>query len=50
MMLQLAQYRCKPFARWKIETAVMLEKGKGDLKIDQLCIICLYKANYNIFL
>jgi hypothetical protein len=29
---------------------VMLEKDKGDPKIDRLCIICLYKADYNIFL
>jgi hypothetical protein len=28
----------------------MLEKDKGDPKIDRLCIICLYEANYNIFL
>jgi hypothetical protein len=50
MMLQIAQYWCKPFSRWKTETEVMLEKDKGDPKIDQLRIICLYKADYNIFL
>jgi hypothetical protein len=49
-MLQLAQYRCKPFNWWKTETEVMLEKDKGNPKIDRLCIICLYKADYNIFL
>jgi hypothetical protein len=49
-MLQVAQYQCKPFTRWKIETEVMLEKDKGDPKIDQLQIIWLYKADYNIFL
>jgi hypothetical protein len=46
-MLQIAQHRCKPFARWKIETEVMLEK---DPRIDCLQIICLYKADYNMFL
>jgi hypothetical protein len=25
-MLQVAQFWCKPFTRWKIETEVMLEK------------------------
>jgi hypothetical protein len=49
-MLQVTQYHCKPFTRWKIETEVMLEKDKGDPKINQLQIICLYKADYNIFL
>jgi hypothetical protein len=49
-MLQIAQLRCKPFTRWKVETEVMLEKGKGDPKIDHLQIICLYEADYNIFL
>jgi ABC-type multidrug transport system fused ATPase/permease subunit len=29
---------------------VMLEKDKGDPKIDRLGIICLYEADYNIFL
>jgi hypothetical protein len=48
-MLQV-QYCCKPITRWKIETEVMLEKDKGDPKIDQLRIICLYEADYNIFL
>jgi hypothetical protein len=28
----------------------MLEKDKGDPKINKLQIICLYKADYNIFL
>jgi hypothetical protein len=49
-MLQVAQYCCKPFTRWKIETEIMLEKDKGDPKIDRLHIICLYEADYNIFL
>jgi hypothetical protein len=35
-MLQIAQYWCKPFSRWKTETEVMLEKDKGDPKIDRL--------------
>jgi hypothetical protein len=47
-MLQIAQHRYNPFARWKTETEVMLEKDKGDPKIDQLQIICLYEADYNI--
>jgi hypothetical protein len=33
-VLQISQYQCKPFTRWKIETEVMLEKDKGDLKIN----------------
>jgi hypothetical protein len=49
-MLKVTQCWCKPFTRWKIETKVMLEKDKGDLKIDWLWIICLYNADYNIFL
>jgi hypothetical protein len=49
-MLQVAQLQCKPFARWKIKTKVMLEKDKGGPKIDRLCIIRLYEADYNIFL
>jgi hypothetical protein len=49
-MLQIAQYWCKPFTRCKIETEVMLEEDKGDLKIDCLGTICLYEANDNIFL
>jgi hypothetical protein len=49
-MLRIAQYRCKPYKRWKTETEVMLEKDKGDPKIDRLRIICLYEADYNIFL
>jgi hypothetical protein len=40
-MLQIAQYQCKPFNRWKIETEVMLEKDKGDLKIDCLHYLSL---------
>jgi hypothetical protein len=38
------------FARWKIETEVMLKKDKGDPKINRQRIFCLYKANCNIFL
>jgi hypothetical protein len=49
-MLQLAQQQCKPFEWWKTETEVMLEKDKGDPKINQLCIVCLYEADYNLFL
>jgi hypothetical protein len=49
-MLQIAQHHCKPYDRWKTETEVMLEKDKGDPKIDRLRIICLYEADYNIFL
>jgi hypothetical protein len=49
-MLQLAQQQCQPFEQWKTETEVMLEKDKGDPKIDQLHIICLYEADYNLFL
>jgi hypothetical protein len=41
MMLQLAQQCCKPFEQWKTETEEMLEKDKGDPKINWLCIICL---------
>jgi hypothetical protein len=49
-MLQIAQHCCKPYNQWKTETEVMLEKDKGDPKINRLHIICLYKADYNIFL
>jgi hypothetical protein len=48
-MLQVTQLWCKPFTRWKVETEEMLEKDKGDPKIDHLWIICLYEADYNIF-
>jgi hypothetical protein len=49
-MLQIAQYCCKPYKWWKTEMEVMLKKDKGDPRINQLCIICLYEADYNIFL
>jgi hypothetical protein len=49
-VLLIAQYRRKPFERWKKETEVMLEKDVGDPKIDRLRIICLYEADYNLFL
>jgi hypothetical protein len=49
-MLKIAQYRRKPFERWKKETEVMLEKDPGDPKIDRLRIICLYEADYNLYL
>jgi hypothetical protein len=49
-MLQIAQYCCKPYKQWKTETEVMIEKDKGDPRVERLRIICLYKADYNIFL
>jgi hypothetical protein len=49
-MLKIAQYRRRPYARWKKETEVMLEKDPGDPKIDRLRIICLYEADYNLYL
>jgi hypothetical protein len=49
-MLQIAQHCCRPYNWWKTEMEVMLEKDKGDPKIDRLHIICLYEADYNIFL
>jgi hypothetical protein len=49
-MLQIAQYRRRPYNRWKKETEVMLEKDPGDPKIDRLRIICLYEADYNLYL
>jgi hypothetical protein len=33
IMLQVAQLQCKPYARWEVETEVMLEKYTGDPKI-----------------
>jgi hypothetical protein len=49
-MLKIAQYRQRPYKRWKKETEVMLEKDPGNPKIDRLCIICLYEADYNLYL
>jgi murein tripeptide amidase MpaA len=49
-MLKIAQYRRRPYERWKKETEVMLEKDPGDPKIDRLRIICLYEADYNLYL
>jgi hypothetical protein len=49
-MLVIAQYCQKHYERWKKETEVMLEKDAGDPKIDRLHIICLYEADYNLFL
>lgn len=50
MMINIAQMRRKPFQRWKKEVEIMLEKDVGDPKINRLRIICLYEADYNIFL
>jgi hypothetical protein len=47
-MLKMAQLRRRPYERWKKETKVMLEKDPGDPRIDQLRIICLYEADYNL--
>jgi Reverse transcriptase (RNA-dependent DNA polymerase) len=49
-MLVIAQHRGQPYERWKTEVEIMLEKEPGDPKIDRLCIICLYEADYNLFL
>ena len=49
-MLQIAQAREEPYERWTHETEVMLEKDPGDPKLDRLRIICLYEADYNLFL
>ena len=49
-MLRIAQAREVPYERWTHETEVMLEKDPGDPKLDRLQIICLYEADYNLFL
>jgi hypothetical protein len=49
-MLVIAQYRGRPYERWKSEVEIMLEKEPGNPKIERLRIICLYKADYNLFL
>jgi AraC-like DNA-binding protein len=49
-MLTIAQHRGLPYKRWKTEVEAMLEKDPGEPNIDRLRIICLYEADYNLFL
>lgn len=49
-MLQIAQCRGRPYNRWKKEVEVMIKRDPGEPKIDRLRIICLYKADYNLYL
>jgi len=50
MMMDLAVTHTHTYDRWKTIWTLLLEKDIGDPKIDRLCMIHLYKANYNLFL
>jgi exonuclease III len=49
-MLRLAVLRACPFERWCADLEVMLEKDPGKPYLHRLRIICLYEADYNLYL
>jgi len=50
MMMDLAITHTHTYNHWKTIWTLLLEKDAGDPKIDCLCTINLYKADYNLLL
>jgi len=50
MMMDLAVTHTHTYNRWKTIWTLLLEKDIGDPKIDRLCTIHLYEADYNLLL
>jgi len=50
MMMDLAVTHTHTYDQWKTIWTLLLEKDAGDPKINQLCTIHLYKADYNLLL
>jgi hypothetical protein len=50
IMLLPAVLHARPFERWCADLEVMLEKDPGQPFLHLLRIICLYEADFNLYL